>query len=199
MGELIALEGADEPHGFTFRLAVVAGKGVHAGGRKRINGVTWRDNDPYVTVHQYARSPFTSASTFKMDEASDSVLYEAVIARKVKVNQRRRSQRAPQLLATTLQHFVVLNRSEVERIEAAVFSEAIDHSESDEETMDINGDIGIEAGNVTVQQPPIRTTRSQARHLATFAKDPSKYRRKRGKEQLAGAQKRARSMTMPRA
>jgi hypothetical protein len=87
VGELIALEGADEPHGFIFRLAVVAEKGVHAGGRKCINGVTWRDNDPYVTVHQYACSPLTSASTFKMDEASDCILYAAVIAQKVKVKQ----------------------------------------------------------------------------------------------------------------
>ena len=114
-GELIAMESAEDPNGFSFWLARAEGPAFqHAGPRATVAGRTLIPGGWYINVCYFDRFPPTSPSTFKLNTESYTENTEGVIARNVAVveSSRRRSRRLN--ARATL---ISLSREEIQRLE----------------------------------------------------------------------------------
>jgi len=84
-GEVISLESADDPEGFTFWLARAEGPAQkYTGPAKMENGRKYVPNTWYIRVRYYNRFPVTSHTTFKLSSEELLENAEGVTARKVK-------------------------------------------------------------------------------------------------------------------
>ena len=121
-GELVGLEGADEPEGFTWRLAMVVDRRQHTGAKIKRDGTAFKPGDWYVRTRQYDRSPLTSSTVFVVDEAIRWVHETAVCCSGIKEAARRRSSRSH--AGSRTKERVVLDDAEVRRVEQSVYAEA---------------------------------------------------------------------------
>ena len=79
--EVIALESADDPEGFSFWLALAEGPAfVHTGPKKTENGRSLVPGGYYITVRYYERFPPSSSSAFKLSDTKWTENAEGVIA-----------------------------------------------------------------------------------------------------------------------
>jgi len=96
-GEMLALESAEDPEGFSFWLARAEGPAyVHRGGKETKAGRTFVPGGLYVPVRYYSRFPSTSSTTFKLTSEIQHENAEGLLARNVPVSSPsvRRSSRA---------------------------------------------------------------------------------------------------------
>ena len=75
-GDLLALESADDEHGFCWWLAVVSGVAFQHAGKPSTTkaGVNLVNDGWYLTVKYYERTPPLAIDTFVLDESSDMII-----------------------------------------------------------------------------------------------------------------------------
>ena len=119
MGEIIAMESAEDVDGFSFWLARVEGVAYkYTGPQKTEHGRTFVPNTWYIKVRYFDRYPRTSSSTFKLGTQTHAENVEGVISRSVqhadaaqgvRRSARRSSSSAPPVISLTAQTIEGLN------------------------------------------------------------------------------------------